>query len=210
MRYVFLFLLVFPFSNLKAQKTFHAGLLGGFNGSQIHGDSYSGFNKFGLVGGAFICTDPTQPTYFQMELLFSQKGSKKIANPAKGDYDIFELRMNYVEAPFLCRVKLHKMYFEFGETIGILTQVREWDDFGEVTPQDFRKWETALVLGLGMNLREHWGVDFRYTNSVFPVKKFATPLYYQNFFSNLFNKGMYNNVLGLSVFYRFGKDNPNE
>lgn len=185
-------------------------MLAGINGSQIHGDSYSGFNQAGLVGGLFICTDPKAKAYFQMELQYSMKGSRKIANPDKGDYDIFELRLDYVEIPLLARVNYHKLYFEIGQTIGALARTREWDDFGEIEPTGFRRWETALVLGIGYNINERWYVDFRYTNSVAPVKKFAVPLYYPNRFSNLFNKGMYNNVLGLTVCYRFNKKQSSE
>lgn len=210
MRHLFLFLLLLPFSDLYSQKTFRAGVLAGFNGCQVHGDSYSGFNKLGIAGGAFVCTDPTQKWYAQMELQYSGKGSRKIANPDKGDYDAFELRMNYLEAPFLIRYNYRKLYFEIGETIGILTKVREWDDFGEVQPRDFRRWESAMIIGIGVSLNEHWVIDFRYTNSLFPVKKFALPLYYPNYLSNLFNKGMYNNVLGLTASYRFGRKNTDQ
>lgn len=200
----FLFLaLIFLALNLSAQNTFHAGVLAGVNGCQIHGDSYSGFNQAGLVGGIYVSTNPDEKVYFQMELQYSRKGSKKISHPDKGDYDYFELRMSYIEVPFLCRVNYRRLYFEFGETIGALAHVREWDDLGEVQPSGFRRWETALVLGIGYNISERWYVDFRYTNSIVPVKKYAVPLYYQNRLSNLFNKGMYNNVLGLTVCYRF-------
>ncbi|MDQ3108930.1 MAG: PorT family protein [Bacteroidota bacterium] len=202
--FFFLFLIFFAF-NLSAQNTFHAGLLAGINGCQIHGDSYSGFDQAGIVGGAFVSTDPEKKVYFQMELQYSRKGSKRNTNPDKNDFDYFELRMDYIEVPLLCRVNYRKLYFEFGQTFGVLSRVREWDDFGEIQPSGFRRWETALVLGIGYNISERWYVDFRYTNSVAPVKKFNVPLYYPNRFSNLFNKGMYNNVLGLTACYRFGK-----
>ena len=206
---IFLFLL-FSTAQAYAQRTFHAGVLAGINGSQVHGDSYSGFNQAGIVAGAFICTNPEAKAWFQMELQYTMKGSRKIANPDKGDYDAFELRMNYVEVPFLLRVNFRKLYFELGETAGFLANVREWDDFGEIQPTGYRKWETALVTGIGYKINDHWYVDFRYTNSLMPVKKFATPIYYQNYFLNLFNKGMYNNVLGLTACYRFGKKAANE
>lgn len=51
MRYKLLFLILFALSNLQAQKTFHAGMIAGINGCQIHGDSYAGFNQIGFVAG---------------------------------------------------------------------------------------------------------------------------------------------------------------
>lgn len=204
MRFFSFLLFILFFSNARAQ-TFHAGLIAGLNGNQIHGDTYSGFDQAGLVGGVFVCTDPSKTWYFQMEMQYSQKGSKKNPNPEKGDYDAFELRLKYVEVPFLARYNFRKLYFEVGETIGVLAGVREWDDYGEITPQGFRRWESALVLGVGVSLNEHWSIDFRNTNSLFPIKKFSVPVYYQRYLSNLFNKGMYNNVIGLTACYRFGK-----
>ncbi len=202
-RLLFFAFLLFT-TSLSAQRTFRAGLHAGLNGAQVHGDSYSGFNQLGLVAGGFVCTDPTQKWYGQLELQYSRKGSRKIANPDKGDYDFFELRFNYLEAVVLARYNYRKLYFEIGETFGMLATVREWDDFGEIQPQDFRRWETALVIGLGVNFNERWHVDFRTVNSLLPVKKFAVPLYYPRFLPNLFNRGMYNNVVSLTLCYRFG------
>jgi hypothetical protein len=207
---IFLFTILIS-SQLFAQKTFHGGILAGVNGSQIQGDNASGFNSAGLVAGGFICTDPTQKWYGQMELQYSHKGSHKFANPDAGDYNTFEIRMNYVEAPFLARYNAKKFYFEIGETLGILGKVREWDTNGELTPQGYRRWETALVVGGGYALNDHWLVDVRYTNSVLPVKKFPFPVYDPRFFFRFFNKGLYNNVLGLTLCYRFeGKDKSGE
>jgi hypothetical protein len=205
--FIFVFLL-FITARVAAQQTFHAGLLAGVNGCQVHGDTYSGFDQAGIVGGAYVSTNPKNKVYFQMELQYSRKGSRRNANPEKGDYDFFELRMDYIEVPILCRINYRKLYFEFGQTIGALARVREWDDFGEIQPTGYRRWETALVTGIGYNISDRWYVDFRYTNSVAPVKKFVVPIYYQNRLSNLFNKGMYNNVLGLTVCYRFNKKTP--
>jgi hypothetical protein len=202
MRYKILFLILFSLSKLQAQKIFQAGMLAGINGCQIHGDSYSGFNQLGAVGGFFVCTNPEKKYYFQMELQYSVKGSRKIPYPERGDFDTFELRMQYAEAPFLIRMNYKHFYFQMGETIGLLTRVREWDDFGEITPLNFRRLESALIVGLGIKISENIIIDLRYTNSLFPIKKFNVPLYYPNSLSNLFNKGMYNNVLGLTACYR--------
>jgi hypothetical protein len=199
---LFLFAIFFA-ANLSAQNTFHAGVLVGVNGCQVHGDSYSGFDQAGIVGGAFVSTNPEEKVYFQMEMQYSRKGSRRNTRPDKNDFDFFELRMDYIEVPLLCRVNYRRLYFEFGQTIGVLARVREWDDFGEIQPSGFRRWETAFIFGMGYNISERWYVDFRYTNSVAPVKKFPTPSYDPRFFFRYFNKGMYNNVLGLTICYRF-------
>ncbi|GAB4136027.1 MAG: hypothetical protein Fur0041_10390 [Bacteroidia bacterium] len=186
-----------------AQKTFRAGILAGINGSQVHGDSYSGFNAAGPVGGLFISTNPEKTLYFQLELQYSMKGSRKNINPEKGDYDFFQLRMNYIEVPLLMKYNYRNVFFTLGASYGTLFKVREWDDYGEITPRDFKKWELALVTGIGYNISETWRVDFRYTNSLIPIKNFIVPAYYPNPILNIFNRGMYNNVLGLTLCYTF-------
>lgn len=203
MRFRLLLLLLLPVS-LFAQKTFRAGLTLGLNGAQIHGDNAWGYNQAGPNGGFFVCTNPSNKWYGQMEIAFSRKGSRKIANPDKGDYNSFEFRLNYVEVPFLARYNAGKFFFEVGETVGILAWARQWDTFGEITPQDFRKWETAFIVGLGYAANDHWQFDFRSTNSALPVLKFQTPAYYGRFIPDLFNRGMYNNLLTFSVNYRLG------
>lgn len=202
-----LLLLLFALPLLApAQQTFHAGLIFGINGSQVQGDTYSGFNKLGLVGGAFVSTDPEQKFFGRMEMQYTMKGSRHIPNPDKGDYRDYGLYMNYIEVPFLACWNYKKLYFETGITGAYLVNVRESDPFGSVTPsKDFRKWESAFVIGGGIKINEHWSFDFRSTNSLFPVRKFLYPIYYSRWFVNIFNKGMYHDVVGFTMQYHFGK-----
>jgi hypothetical protein len=110
--------------------------------------------------------------------------------------------LNYVELPLLVRYQYKDIYFQAGWSFGVLATVREWDDFGEVPPRDFQRFEHASILGIGYQINEFFAVDMRMVNSMLPIKKFAVPLYYQNRLQNLFNRGMYNNILGLTVTYR--------
>ena len=44
-----------PASEVQAQALrFDGGLVAGLNASQVQGDDYTGFNKLGLSGGAFV------------------------------------------------------------------------------------------------------------------------------------------------------------
>jgi Outer membrane protein beta-barrel domain len=209
MRYLLALLFIFPLS-LTAQKAFRAGVTIGNSGCQIHGDNDWGYRKNGFVAGIFVCTDPSKKWYGQMEIQYSAKGSRKYANPDKGDYNSFRFRLNYVEVPFLIRLNSGKFHFEIGETFGVLVNARQWDTFGEITPLAFRQWETASVFGLGYSFNSNWIVDFRTVNSVLPVLKFPLPVNYNRFIPNLFNRGMYNNILTLSLSYRIGAKKSSE
>jgi hypothetical protein len=195
---------------LFAQQTFQAGILGGLNTSQIHGDTYWGWNQVGGVGGLFVCTNPTQKVWYQMELQYSRKGSRKNINPAKNDYESFQLRMSYIEVPLLVKVNYRKLYFEGGLSAGVLFNVREWNSFGEIQPRDFRRWEASFILGGGYNFNSKFYFDVRTINSLAPVKKFDLPIYYPRFYLNLFNKGMYNNLLSFTFGYRFSGKSSKE
>ncbi len=203
-RFCFLLIVVFLNTSVYAQRAFRAGLLFGLNASQVHGDTYSGFNKAGGVGGIFVSTNPEKKWYGQMEMQYSMKGSRKIANPEKGDYDFFELRMNYIEVPLLLRLNLKRIVPEIGLAFAVLVNTREFDDFGEITPIGYRRTETSTIVGVSYQINSHWMFNLRSTNSFFPVKVFPTPIYYQRFIPNLFNRGMYHNVVGLTISYRLG------
>jgi hypothetical protein len=202
--YLLLLLLVLVAIPAAAQRTFRAGLLAGANTSQIHGDNYWGWNQLGALGGLFVSTTTDAKFYYQMELQYSRKGSRKIANPNKGDFDFFELRLNYIEVPLLARYNYRKLTFEAGVSVGTLFKAREWDDNGEITPRDFRRLEVCYLFGALYNFNESFYLNVRTSNSFFPVKKFDVPFTYPRFYQNLFNKGMYNNLLSFSIGWRFG------
>lgn len=202
MRYWLILLLCLPLS-LTAQRTFHAGLICGLNGAQIHGDNDWGYNQPGLYAGGFVCTNPSSKWYGQMEIAYSMKGSRRIAQPDKG-IPGFAFRLNYAEVPFLVRYNMGKIYAQFGESFGFLINSKEWDNNGTTTTIVFRKWETSFIVGAGYILSERWQIDFRSVNSLLPVYKFATPFNYNRFIPNLFRRGMYNNLLTLSICYRLG------
>lgn len=194
----------------SAQQTFKAGLLAGINGSQIHGDNAWGYDKGGLVAGGFVSTDPEKRTYWQMEMQYSMKGSRKLAAPDKGDYFAFEYRLNYVEVPILIRINYKKLFFELGGAFAVLVNDRQFDNLGyEVRRYSFQRMEYSYLGGLGYTINDHWLVNFRSTNSFLPVMK-SNPIYYPNWWGQLFNRGMYNNVIGLTAQYRFQKARPKE
>jgi hypothetical protein len=64
--------------------------------------------------------------------------------------------------------------------------------------------ELALVTGIGFNVSPVFFIEFTATNSLIPIKNFSVPLYYPRFLPNLFNRGMYNNIVGLTFGLRFG------
>jgi len=82
---------------------FNAGVIFGLNASQIDGDYYKGFNKYGLTGGIRGITRLTPNFEFNVEILYSKKGSKifhnRFATPGRAMERRF-IDLTYIDVPF--------------------------------------------------------------------------------------------------------------
>lgn len=201
-------LLLLPALQAGAQNVFKVGFLAGVNGSQVHGDELSGFNKAGFIAGGFAKKQLNDTWDIKFEILYTEKGSRKNARPEKGDTKFFLLRLNYAEVPLVFRFRHKKFIGELGLSEGFLVQHRQWDEVGEVQITDrARRTETNLITGIAWKLTDNLEINARYTNSIFAVRKFDVPAYYTSRFLNLFNRGWYNNVLNFTLHYQLkGKE----
>lgn len=203
-KYTYSFLLLIHLCLLKAQ-VFSLEPGAGVNACQVHGDSYSGYNKAGVFAGACINAKLTEKKSFLMGFYFSQKGSRHNPNYKAGNYDYYRLNLNYIEVPFMFKYYSHGSYFvTIGPTIAYLINFREdatrstFSAFG-----NFRPLEGNVAVGIGRNLSAKFRLEVRCVNSVFPVHKFNgnSRIYYPNIIARQFYKGLYNNVLSFFVSY---------
>jgi hypothetical protein len=101
------FLLIFLFcfvQNTEAQqRRFNAGLLLGFNMSQIHGDAEVGFNKLGLLSGLHAQINLKEKADIGLEIAFSQLGSRSTKNSFSSEP--FKATLNYVAVPVYFKYK---------------------------------------------------------------------------------------------------------
>lgn len=207
MRFLLSIFLIFCATTLTAQRTFTAGIVAAVNGCQIHGDSYSGFDQIGYTAGAFVHNNPGKECQFQFGIEYARKGSRHLVPRNQGGYVDFEIRLHYIQVPLLVRYNTKKVFFDLGASAGYLFKVRTWDAAGETVPQDFNKMEFAMVGGIGYNLNDFLYFELTTTHSFLPIKNFSVPAYYQRWLLNLFNRGMYNNIVGFAVGFRFGGGN---
>src|SRR5687768_14518853 len=75
----------------------------GINGCQIHGDNYSGYDKFGVFGGTSINARLNDRASAELGFYFSQKGSRHNPNPKNNDYSFYWLHLNYFDLPLSFR-----------------------------------------------------------------------------------------------------------
>ncbi len=165
----------------KRPQVFAGGLVLGGSLSQIDGDYFTGFDKAGLYAGLRGIINFTHDLSFNMELLYSQKGSKIphgtviTGNNTENDRLI---SLNYMEVPLLLKLDLSPAttspFIEFGGSFSRLLNVNieEKPAFqinGTVyrdIEQEFRRFDFNAVLGAGYHLDERLELAFRYNFAV--------------------------------------------
>jgi len=197
---ILLFLSTFHFSAVNAQ-SFNAGVLFGVNASQVSGDGYQGFNKAGLNFGLFSNIDVSQVINLQMEINYSQKGSRRNPKTSEGDTDFFLLRMNYIEIPIVARTQYKKFKFEAGGYYGQLIKTHLEDENGEFEIQEelnqFNNYDVGFIAGIYFHFTESLMMNFRYSNSIVHFRE------YDSGESFRFDSGMFHNVLSVNLRYVF-------
>lgn len=198
------FLLLFISLNSSAQKIFKLGLKEGVNTSQVSGDTYSGFDKFGFSGGAYIKFKIKNDWTGGFEILYTQKGSRHRENYAKGDFQSYFLQLNYIEIPILIQYTIYEgLNFETGPSFGFLLKSKELITLGGVEyfgNRPFQKNEVNFNIGANYTFSSRFGFGFRYSNSILSIRNDPS----KTKTKKLYDGTQLNNVLTLSLTYEFG------
>lgn len=180
-------------------QNFKGGLRVGLNASQVRGDLLSGFDKAGLNAGFTLALPLKSDDFLQMELLFTQKGSRR--NPTKDSYRKYIMRLNYIELPLsYCKVFASKYGVQLGLSFAYLIKNTgvEWDENGLIPyANPFNEFEFAGHAGLFYNLTDNSVLNLRYSMSVLPVRPYSSG---QTYYMNM---GQANQVVTFAYEYRF-------
>lgn len=192
----FILILFLLFSEILSAQNFDAGIRMGFCGSQVNGDNLSGFDKVGLIGGAFVRRKLTENIALQMEMVFIQKGSRK---PTDDFNNFYRLRVHYIEVPLLLLYNVSKkITFTGGPSFGTLIFSAEDDQFGLYRNSiPFKKYELAGNGGLIYKISDNWAFDARYSHSISTIRPFPGASL------TFFDKGQYNVLIEFSLLYGF-------
>ncbi len=170
--------------NIADSERFSAGVLLGFNNAQMDGDFQAGFDKIGLMGGIRGIARITSRLDFNIEMLYSQKGSKIYSegfqfasNPMKNRI----IDLTYVDAPMYFKWLLKDLastwHIEAGGVYSRLIRTKVTErinnpqvDFSyEEITADFGKDDLSILLGFGHTWKNGFAINGRY---IFSVKKF--------------------------------------
>ena len=166
----------------------------GLSTSQVGGDDLGGFNKAGVLVGAFTNTAISELLSFQMEMTYIQKGSD---NPKMNDADHpnylkEDISSSYFEVPLL--LQYHQsdiLKIEGGLLSAYLIDGNYNDLNGKIpiyTVNPFIKYDFGLFLGIDYTFSNKLSLNTRISNSFLPIgaEDYNHPTY------NSKTKGKYN------------------
>lgn len=192
---------IFASTVLFAQR-FDAGLIAGFNATQVEGDTFKGYHKAGALAGIFVQTDIAPAIIAGMEIKYSQKGSRKKYDPKQPEVDKYVMRLGYIDIPFFMGFRTNnKSMIIGGIAPGVLIHSKEVNSEGEIPEQDrqdFNKFDLQPFVGFQFDFLERASVDLRLAISVIPCSDKSKTNYY-------FHNGLFNNVISLAFYYNLGQ-----
>ena len=202
-RLFILLIFTFVFISGYAQR-FEGGLLAGFNATQVKGDLYTGYNKPGIVAGAFVQTDLAPAVFAGLEIKYSQKGSRNKIDPKDTEPEKYIMRLGYIEMPVFFGFRANdRGSIIGGVSTGYLVHAGEWRDNDPLPEEDvkaFNNFDVQPFIGFQFDMLDNLTVDLRFAYSVLPIRgqpgENATNYYWLN--------NQFNNVILLAAYYRIG------
>ncbi len=203
----FTFIIFIHIIDIKAQ-SFNGGFMGGLTASEVSGDNQQGPNKLGFNAGMFTFIKLNDHSALEMQIMYIQKGSKKIPNERNG-FTSYRFHLEYVEIPVLYKFTIPlldkveyigNITYEAGVSYARLMRYKEEDNyrlvlFGE--KEDYYYNEANIILGLYYPLSDHIDFSFRSSNSLTPIRphKGNATVWY--------NWGQYHTAWTINLCYRF-------
>ena len=193
-------------------QTFRPVIYAAIVGSQVDGDTYGGYSKPGFMLGAGINRQLSKIFEVEFALTFIQKGARhnysldsaSRNNPANPFY---LSRLNYLEIPLVLRANYRRFNGEIGAAAAYLIKNPPNVQTNNPTYLDYnyRSFDFSYIVGIGMKLKNTWSVNFRFEYSIVTIHPYLNSyngVFHGTFPQNLFNRGLYNNLLQLSLRYR--------
>lgn len=182
---------------------FNGGIIAGGVVSQVDGDGYGGYHKFGYMAGAVVSLDVSPRSSFQMELEYIQKGSR-ISTDSLNYGNSYLMRFHYLEVPLMYQYKLwNRFSLEAGPAMDVtLGSLEESNGLETQSTIPLRNVTLCGILGASAHLGDHLKINFRLNYSLLSIRQTAEtyPPDYRYIF---WQKGQFNNVLSFGLIYYF-------
>lgn len=209
--YFFLFFLLIGLwmpGSLEAQ-SFRGGIKAGFTASEVSGDRSGGPNKLGLYASVFTDYAVSSQSYWHLELMYVQKGSRAYID-REDAYRDYTFALGYVEVPLLYKFDFSvfgrlpyarwlsaEMGFSVSSVIGHFETNDDGDENTSLMAGErpFNPAELNAIVGISVPISQLLSFNFRYSQGVTPFRDHASGR------ETWYNRGQYNSVwhLGLSA-----------
>lgn len=190
---------ILVFSHSVYSQSFYGGITLGGVTSQVAGDNYGGFHKIGFTGGFWVNHDLGTHSKIQMELSFSQKGSRFSPDENSDKYQ-YLLRFSTINLPIIYQYRVMRIIFEGGVNFDFLVHHFEEADYSEINIDEWKFITLSSLFGVRFLVSEKFSVGFRTINSINSIRKNTVPNNVQRYGKKF---GEYNDVLQVSLFYEF-------
>lgn len=189
---------------VSAAQKFNGGILAGGIVSQVDGDTWVGYHKFGFLIGGYVGLRVSPHSSFQMEMEYIQKGSRKNADLETSDMSSYLLRLHYLEIPLLYQYTFARRFsVEVGPAADVLLgSYEEMDGIPDPPTEPLRQVTLAGIIGVSAYITGHLKAGFRFNYSLISIRNTTAP-YPASYRKILFEYGQYNNVLSLSLSWDF-------
>jgi len=192
-------ILLFLFALLSQAQQFQGGVAAGLVGSQVAGDTYSGFHKPGAYIGFWVRLATNERSSFQTEISYFQKGSRHNPDEEKQDFTFYLMRLGYIEMPFLYQYHLkNKITLEVGPSFSFLLHKHEELDYQEVSYGDFAVFNPSFMAGRVYPGTEKLSAHFRMNSSILSIRKDEV----NGAVYRIFDHGQYNDCILFFLSYR--------
>lgn len=191
-------------------RTFYGGLTAGGNFSTVDGDSYGGYKKAGWVVGGTVYAHLFSGFFANIELLYTQKGSRGVAAKTSiysGEFfERYWLDLNYVEIPVIIHCKLKSrfnMHIGVGASYARLLKSNEeiYTDQPVVIDQEqasFKAEDFNIVVNYGLQIANKWYLNARYQRSLNTIRDPLNVPVWQGY------NNQYNDLFSLRLLYLIG------
>tara|TARA_B100002052_G_scaffold43020_1_gene35568 strand:+ start:190105 stop:190740 length:636 start_codon:yes stop_codon:yes gene_type:complete len=207
LRIFFILFITLTNNIVSNSQNFGGGIILGVNTSQVGGDDLSGFHKAGPIVGIFSNKSINSQINLQFEMYYINKGSNNqdMNNDLHTNYLVPDMTLKYIETPLIIQYYFkNRLLLEGGITAAYLIDGYYNDLYGKINNQSnfpFKKYDVGLLIGVNYNYSEKISFNTRLSNSIFPIGQEDNSIFDGNNNYNSINKGKYNSLLSISIYY---------
>ena len=187
--------------NTNAQ-SFGGGIIAGASTSQVAGDLLGGFNKIGILAGAYTSLKVKEILNFQFEISYITKGSRNpnIYESNHPNYEKIEITLSYIEMPLTINLQQKEnLGVEFGivPAFNISATLNSADAKNISVPNpQYKKYDLGVCAGINYHITDNIILNTRISNSIIPIRPHTSGA------TNGWNRGQYNTVLSFAIHYK--------